>query len=1005
MKKPSRNFLRLPAMLMIAALITGTALLNHYIQEDILNQVTPAHKKKTDRLSGSGKQMNMWWWGRAYPEPENINQKYMAAWDHAVKMKEYNTATRGSGTSRLTLGAWNSLGPQTLAGRMLTLAINPVKRTTLFAGSASGGIWKSYTGGVGLNAWTHVETNLPVLGVPSMAYHPSDTNIIYAGTGEVYRVDSTSGTPNPGNTGYNVWKTRGTYGVGLIRSTNAGATWSQVFIRNTSDLFGIQKIHMHPTNSDWVMIAATDGLYRYDNSTGVTTKLYSITYVSDVYVNPSNVNQVVIAVGNLGNTLKGIYRSTNGGTTFTKITTGLPASFNGFINFDVHASSNTLYASIGVSSSSTTELYRSTDQGATWAGISNTGHAQWQYWFSHTAAVDPNNVNRVFVLGAQTKKRMAISGTAGTASTIATGSSTMNSYIPLGGQEGSSTYVHDDVHDMEYVPGRSDSLYILTDGGIFLTLNANTATASNITFQSCNSGLVTAQFFGPAGQSSTDANFFLGGLQDNNTAVYNGATGLWKRYIGGDGGPAQVKPDNDNIVLASRDARQVYRSTNKASTTPGTVASYWGSVADSRTGFMAPLAWSQANTNIVYLASDNLHKSTDAGATFSNNAYSTAANYIEAFRKPAIALATAPSNANVIYASTSPFAQYDNDVDNIYYTPPANLFRSTTGNTPFTNIYGGGLPTPNRYILDIAVHPTNSSIVWVSLGGFGSGHVFRSTDGGTTWEDRSGSGVTGLPDVPTGAILIDPSNTNIIYAGNDLGVYVSTNAGATWADFSDGLWDATQIMDLVIAPGNLLRAATHGKGVFETVMYSGTLPVVIDEFTGLNKGSYNEIKWKVSQESSLSHYILERSSDGLNFQTLTRVNAANSFNAITYTHQDAVNAAQQPTYYYRLRMVNIDGTYEYSGVVMIRRNTKEDIAVAGNPFSGTLMLRYNLTEAKNLHLSLYDVSGKLIIRRELSAAAGSGILNVNNLDQYARGTYLLHLDDGKRKWDFKVVKN
>jgi hypothetical protein len=90
---------------------------------------------------------------------------------------------------------------------------------------------------------------------------------------------------------------------------------------------------------------------------------------------------------------------------------------------------------------------------------------------------------------------------------------------------------------------------------------------------------------------------------------------------------------------------------------------------------------------------------------------------------------------------------------------------------------------------------------------------------------------------------------------------------------------------------------------------------------------------------------------------------------------------------------------------MIRRNTKEDIAVAGNPFSGTLMLRYNLTEAKNLHLSLYDVSGKLIIRRELSAAAGSGILNVNNLDQYARGTYLLHLDDGKRKWDFKVVKN
>ncbi len=1001
MKKPSRNFLRLPAMLMIAALITGTAFLNQYIQDDVFNQETPAHKKKSDRLSGAGKQMSMWWWGRAFPEPENINHKYMAAWNHAVKMKEYNTATRGSGTSRLTLGAWNSIGPRTLGGRMLSLAINPVKRTTLFAGSASGGIWKSYTGGVGLNAWTPVETNLPVLGVPSMAYHPSDTNIIYAGTGEVYRVDSTSGTPNPGNTGYNVWKTRGTYGIGLLRSTNAGTTWSQVYVKNTSELFGIQKIRIHPTNSDWVMIAATDGLYRYDNSTGTTTKLYSITYVSDVYVNPADVNQVVIAVGNLGNTLKGIYRSTNGGTSFTKITSGLPASFNGFISFDVHTSSNTLYASIGVSSSSTTELYRSTNQGVNWSGITNTGHSQWQYWFAHAAAVDPNNVNRVFVMGASTKKRMAISGTTGTSSTIAAGSATMDSYIPLGGQEGSATYVHDDIHDIEFVPGRSDSMYILSDGGIFLSLNANAATGGGINFQSCNSGLTTAQFFGPIGQSPSNANLLVGGLQDNNTVVYNGS--LWKREIGGDGGPAQIKPDDNTIVLASRDARAVYRSTNTAGSFTQ-VANYWGSVADSRTGFMAPLAWSTANTNVVYLGSDNLHVSTNAGSTFSNNAYGTAANYIDAFRKPAIALAVAPSDANVVYASTSPFAQYDNDVDNIYYTPPANFFRTTTGNTPFTNIYSG-LPTPNRYVMDIAVHTTNSSIVWVALGGFGSGHVYRSTDGGATWEDRSGSGITGLPDVPTNAILIDPTNTNIIYAGNDLGVYISTNAGATWYDFNDGLWDATQIMDLVIAPGNLIRAATHGKGVFESVMYSGTLPVIVNEFSGVNKGAYNEIKWKVSQESSLSHYELERSTDGQLFQSLTQVSSSSSTDAITYTHQDPVSSSQQISYYYRLKMVNLDGTYEYSGVVLIRRNSKEGITVAGNPFSGSLALQYNLSEAKILHMTLYDVAGKLILRRELAASAGSGMLNVNNLDQYAPGTYLLQLNDGKRKWDFKVVKN
>lgn len=993
-------------LLLFVAAVAGMSYLNEEIRQAQQDTSNPKVSKKEDRLSGSGKQLSIWWWGRAYPEPDNLNDKYMAAWDHAVKMKEYNTAARfGNPNARLNLGAWNSIGPKTLGGRMLSLAINPVRHATLFAGSASGGIWKSYTGGVGLNAWQPVVTGLPVLGVPSIAYHPADTNIIYAGTGEVYRVDSTSGTPNPGNTGYNVWKTRGTYGVGLLRSTDAGQTWSQVFTRSMSQLFGIQKIIMHPTNSDWVMIAATDGLYRYDNSTGITTKLYNITYVSDVYVNPSNANQVVIAVGNLGNTLKGIYRSTNGGTTFTKITSGLPASFQGYISFDVHTSSNTLFASIGVSSSSSTELYRSTDQGATWSGITNTGHSQWQYWFAHACAVDPNNVNRVFVLGAQTKKRMNISGTSGTASTIAGGSASMNTYIALGGQEGTNKYVHDDIHDIEYLPGRSDSMYILSDGGIFLTLNANTATASNITFQSCNSGLTTAQFFGPVGQSTTDANFVLGGLQDNNTAVYNGATGLWKRSIGGDGGPAQVKPDNDNIVLASRDARQVYRSTNKMSTTPGSVTTYWGSVADSRTGFMAPLAWSPSNTNVVYLASDNLHKSTDAGASFSSNVYTSAANYIEAYRKPAIAMAVAPNNENVVYVSTSPFAQYDNDVDNIYYNAPANFMKTTTGNTPFSSVYNTGLPTPNRYILDIAVHPTNSNIVWVSLGGYGTGHVFRSTDGGANWEDRSGSGATGLPDVPTGAILIDPDNTNIIYAGNDLGVYISTNAGATWYDFNDGLWDATQIMDLVFAPGNLIRAATHGKGMFETIKYSGVLPVVLNEFTGVNKGTYNELTWKVSLENSLNRYELERSTDGINYQTINTVLPAGGTGDNTYSRNDQLGTLQEFTFYYRLKMVNTDGSYEYSSVVFLRKSMKEEVAVAGNPFSTSFVFRYNFPDKRSLSLRLYDMQGKLIRQQALNTTAGSGNITIDQLGPLAKGTYMLAVTDNRKKWNFKLVKN
>ena len=1002
MKKP---FLSLAVV--IIALGVFTVQMNWFERghNENKNEITKEESEEgeggKDRLSGAGKQMNMWWWGRAYPEPSNLNGKFLAAWDHAVKMKNSKLfpSFDEEQIARTTAGAWSSIGPKTLGGRMLSLAINPQRHQTLFAGSASGGIWKSYTGGVGLNAWQPVVTNFPVLGVSSIVYHPSDTNIIYAGTGEVYRYDSVSGTPTPGNTGYNVWKTRGTYGTGLLRSTNAGATWSQVYMKSMADLFGIQKIRIHPANPDLVMIAATDGLYRYDNSTGTTTKLFSVTYVSDVYVNPANPSEVVIAVGNLGNTFKGILRSTNGGTNFTRVTTGLPASFNGFINFDLHASSNTLYARIGVSSSATTELYRSTNFGSSWQGISGTGHGQWQYWFAHTAAVDPNNVNRVYVLGAQIKRRGLISGTSFTSTLdVGNGNPYMDNYIALGAQEGPSSYLHDDIHDAEYVPGRSDSLYIMCDGGIFLTTNAD---AGSVTFQSCNSGLTTSQFFGPVGQSTTDANFFLGGLQDNNTAVYNGS--LWKREIGGDGGPSQVKPDNDNIVVSSRDARAVYRSTNKAGSY-AQVLNYWGSVADSRTGFMAPIAWSKANTNIVYVASDNLHKSTDAGITFNDNTYGTATNYIDAYRKPAITIATAPSDANVIVASTSPFAQFDNDVDNIHYNPDANLLLTTTGNTPFTSIYGGGLPTPNRFVMDIAFHPTNSNIIWVTLGGFGTGHVYRSTDGGNTWEDRSGSGLTGLPDVPTNAILLDPFNANTIYVGNDLGVYISLNAGATWYDFNGGLWDATQIMDLVAVPGNKIRAATHGKGVFESVLFSGTLPVTLLDFSGTHRGDHNELNWKVSHESSMSHYELERSADGQNFSTVHSRPSESSTAIITYGHKDILGSMGNFSFYYRLKMVNLDGSFVYSDIIFIRGKGRNDIVVMGNPFFEKLVLRYNSDAPASLTFNLLDMNGRTIRSGRMNVAQGTGTITIPNLAALPGGQYFLDLSMNGQRFGHKILK-
>ncbi|MBI1780256.1 MAG: hypothetical protein HYR66_02660, partial [Sphingobacteriales bacterium] len=169
-----------------------------------------------EKESAADKQMAMWFQARAYPNPGNLNEKYNSAWKQFQQFKNINNSTALRGAGLASAANWVSLGPSvTIGGRILCIAIDPGNSNNLWAGSASGGIWKSVNAG---SSWVPVISNLPVLGVSSIIINPSNSNIIYAGTGEVYRVDTS-------NTGFNVWKTRGTYGIGIIKSTDGGVTW------------------------------------------------------------------------------------------------------------------------------------------------------------------------------------------------------------------------------------------------------------------------------------------------------------------------------------------------------------------------------------------------------------------------------------------------------------------------------------------------------------------------------------------------------------------------------------------------------------------------------------------------------------------------------------------------------------------------------------------------------------------------------------------------------------
>lgn len=724
-----------------------------------------------EKESGPDRQLMSLWWQRAYPDPGNINEKFYNGWLQAKAMQDAELYRQQDING--FRGNWMGIGPsQNIGGRILCLAIDPRNGNNLFAGSASGGIWRSSTGGTGTTAWRPIQTGFPLLGVSSIIIDPANSNIIYAGTGEVYRADTS-------NIGFNVWKARGTYGIGIIKSIDNGNSWTQVFNKSMSGLFGVQMLKFDPLNSNIVYACTTDGLYRSLNAGSSWTCILNKIYVTDVAIHPTNTNQLVVAVGNLQNTDKGIYRSTDGGATWTKITAGLPASIEGFIRLDnVSASPNVIVASIGRSAgTSQNELYRSTDFGVTWSVLSNSNHCQYQFWFAHDVALNPSDANHLMMGGVPLYSfRLPSSRTS------------------IGG-------VHADIHDIEFDPSNNNNVYVACDGGVYKSVNGGTS------FSMINGGLQAVQFYASLAVSPGNPNIIIGGLQDNGVVRYNGSG--WTSVAGGDGGPCVFHPTNSSTVFASNDARRLMRSTNGGTSFPSEVLSSWAFAADSRTGFMAPVAISRSNPSIVYVASDNLHKSTSGGTagSWTGNSYTSATNYIEARNKTAIALAVSPVNANKLYVSTSPFAQYDNDVNNLYVNMPPNILKTINGGLSFTSIKN---TLPDRFVMDFAISPSNDDSVWIVLGGFGTSHVYVSGNGGATWTNRG----VGLPDVPHNAIMIDPRDPSIIYVGNDVGVYVSSNRGLTWSDYNFGLWDATLVMDLVPTSNNKIVAATHGKGVF-----------------------------------------------------------------------------------------------------------------------------------------------------------------------------------------------
>lgn len=981
MKKSTLSFYGVIAV--IAAGLLLIAGLNHFTKQksSTENHLEEEEDGGNEKQSGAARQLNGWYQAKAYPNPENLSSKYQDAWQDYLEIKK-NTQQQLAQSYTLdgVVSNWTGLGhcldgSTRIGGRVVCMAIDPNNTNNLWVGSASGGIWKSINAG---SSWVSVPTNLPVLGVSSILIDPSNSNIIYAGTGEVYHTEVDV-------MGFNVWKTRGTYGIGVIKSTDGGVTWTQVMPKLSSDLFAIQSMAFLPGNSATIFACATDGLYKSTNSGSTWSKIYNGINVRDIAIHPTTTDIMVISVGNMTNTTKGVFRTTNGSNASPTWTasTGLPA-YQGHIKID-NVGAGEMIASIGISSSTASanrEIYRSTNFGSSWAVVggttagSTTNHCSYQFWFAHTAAINPFDTDSLMFGGVNLYRYRR---------------STTVREVESG--------PHADHHDIKFDPVRRGTVYVCNDGGVYKSTNGGN------TFTAINNGLNATQFYASLGVSKSNANLMVGGLQDNGQVVYNGTNWVAPGGAGGDGTACAIHPTNNNILLACRDARAIKRSTDAGANFSELSGSYWGFVGDSRTAFVAPIAFAPSDGSIVYQASDNIHRSTNSGASFSNNtlgggAPATTPNaFIEQQHKTAIALAISHTNANKLYVSTSPFAQFDNDANGIYVNGQPNILRTTTGGTPFTSVKG---TLPDRFIMDMAISENSDDSVYVVLGGFGTSHVYLTPDGGTTWLSRG----SGLPDVPFNAILIDPTNPNIIYAGCDFGVYVSNNRGINWYDYNTGFYDATLIMDLQVDANDKLIAATHGKGVFRSDLFTPplTLPVTFTGFTGQNINDANQLRWDVVEEYNLSHYEIERSIDGFNFQKVGNANARNSTAPSTYYHTDNIRNIVASSFYYRLKAINEDGTYFYSDIIQVRLTNKSGFKILGNPFTEQVSFRYNAAEAGTMKLRILDQQSRVLRNEQQQVATGTAYYTINNLSSLPAGLYILEMWFNKERYTEKILK-
>ena len=785
------------------------------------------------------------------------------------------TYTRAGNLSPLALSPnrFTSLGPKPLqsngcigcysyglvSGRTNVIVIDPVTPNVAYLGSDGGGVWKTTNCCSTSTTWATVTDDplLSTIAIGDIVIDPNDHNTVYAGTGDLRFGSFSFGA------------------AGVLKSTDQGATWTvlgaDVFngsysqsAVNFPQYQAIGKVRVDPNNSNNVVVGAKTGVYfSYDagaNWTGpcltnsFNTQRQDITGL--ILRDQGTTTQVYAFVGTRGfattvqnnldqNGANGVYRATLPASgcpatweTLSRSDNGWPADTasgtpintstgtgNQLGRLDaaiapsnpdvIYVVAQAILATGGTQRGGLLGIWRTTDGGVTWnkqagpTGLTGCYGDYGQNWYDQNITVDPNNSDTTYL------------------STVDIFRSTNGgvTYTDLTcGYAGGNT-VHVDQHALAYVPGSSSVLLSGSDGGAYVTTNAN---AASPTFTQLNNSLSTLEFY----SGDITANFATaaqpganGGMQDNGSGVYvwtagNPSQAVWQLRKGGDGMFARIEP-----VLGQRWYQESQNGALAVSTTGayGAQTAATGGWTSDRLSFIFPYEIQKNGCPItgcthMIAGSYRVFESVN-GAIGASAAARWYINSVD-LTKGTLADRSFINQLNYAWSDNTRAIVGTND-GNVQMG--FNLGQGIANSATWVNVTGGNTVLPNRPILDVYLDTANPLIGYAAVGGFDQntpatpGHVFQVTCTAAcataTWVNKSGN----LPNIPVDSIIVNPNFPNQVFAGTDWGLYYTNDinpASPVWYRFQEGLPNV-MVWDMTIDSGaTTLALWTRGRGAF-----------------------------------------------------------------------------------------------------------------------------------------------------------------------------------------------